>query len=662
MLTPESDQKEVVSFSHTQWVSGGLLEFKELEGDLIVSGYVATTHIDSVGDKVLKETLESWAKEINDGLPRATRVTFHHKQGPRIVGKAIPGSAKVIPFKDGESGLFVDGKLNKVHPDFSVVDYEVKNNFADSFSIEYATRYADGTAIPGAVSEATLAGRQVRLLHPATEFNGYTLASSPINTNCIRVKELLSEVKTMSEQSTVVEAVAVPPVNLEMKEAQAKLDQRQKELEAKEVEFSTRRADLEAKEVAAKVAALPSSKPVLNAEQKEQPKMNIEFKEFQEAVSNGKTALDLQFSKAAALAIKENLFVDGMMKSTKPVESREYKNFQVNGGRLEFKGLSIGSNINSAYVNATSTIGLAQAELQDIFDPTIYNALNEFTAFYNTIAKDNKSSIGSNRVGFILKIGSNASAGAYLGNAISANITLREKYVTQFKKYSCGFAVDGDLIAAARGSPQVQGDVLGQEIQDATLALKTAINTDLFTEQGLETVAKIIGLRFITKSASNTTLYGTTRSSANKLAPASAGSTYVNSSGTLSKALMRAAIAFVLTDGSQLQNLMWVCDFTTRDRIKELFDNSLRLDGPTATRFGFETPLWFEGVPVLGDKDCPSGSLFLVDMYHHRMAVWVPPTVEMLGQRDDSREGFVKTYFAIYNTAPRRMVEIYGIN
>ena len=109
------------------------------------------------------------------------------------------------------------------------------------------------------------------------------------------------------------------------------------------------------------------------------------------------------------------------------------------------------------------------------------------------------------------------------------------------------------------------------------------------------------------------------------------------------------------------EDLLIVCNHTQVDKIKELFDNALRLNAPTATRFGFETEVFFEGVPVLGDKDCPSGELFMVDMRAHRAGVWVAPTVEMLGKRSDAEEGFVKTYFSIYNTAPRRIYELYSL-
>jgi len=82
---------------------------------------------------------------------------------------------------------------------------------------------------------------------------------------------------------------------------------------------------------------------------------------------------------------------------------------------------------------------------------------------------------------------------------------------------------------------------------------------------------------------------------------------------------------------------------------------------PTSSRFGFEGQIEFEGVPVFVDVDSPESSLFAIDLEAFKVAMWVPPTVEMLGKRNDSSEGFIKSYFATYSTAPRRIVEIYDL-
>jgi hypothetical protein len=456
------------------------------------------------------------------------------------------------------------------------------------------------------------------------------------------------------EENTMVDTKEVPASQpQETKEQVKPTEVKEAKPEMKEEEVV--KNVLESKEFKEKVDKMVADKPKLN---KETENMKIEVKEYHEIFSkDSKLSVKEQFARAGRLADSLGLTM-GSIKHTTPAEGRSYKNFTTNGSRMEYKGLSIGSNINAAYIDDTSGVGIAQAELQDVFDPVIYNALNEQTVLWNVLAKDNKANSGSNRVEFVLKTAANTSAGAYLGNAIGTGSTTREKYVTKFKKYKADFAIDGDMIAAARGGPI--GDILSQEIADATLALLSSINADLFKEYGLETAAQIIGLEFVSDSAGNTTMYSTTRSSANKLAPASAGDTYIDGSGGNYKALLRQAIRQITKDGGQFSDILIVCDPIQVDKIKETFDNSQRNIGPTATRFGFETAVFFEGAPVLADKDSNDDDIWVIDTRAHRAAIFVPPTVEMLGKRSDAEEGFIKTYFAIYNTAPRRLVQIYG--
>ena len=90
-----------------------------------------------------------------------------------------------------------------------------------------------------------------------------------------------------------------------------------------------------------------------------------------------------------------------------------------------------------------------------------------------------------------------------------------------------------------------------------------------------------------------------------------------------------------------------------------MYDDAQRLV-PVSARFGFEDMMSFDTVPVFLDKECADDDIFLVDLETHRIAIWVPPTLEKLGKDSDSEKGFIKSYFATCNKAPRRMVQIYG--
>ena len=89
-------------------------------------------------------------------------------------------------------------------------------------------------------------------------------------------------------------------------------------------------------------------------------------------------------------------------------------------------------------------------------------------------------------------------------------------------------------------------------------------------------------------------------------------------------------------------------------------DDSRRMLSSRDTDFGFSTDLYVDGVPVFEDKDCNTDDWWLIDLETHRVAIWVPPTIERLGETADSEDAFIKMYFATYNRAPRRLVQIYG--
>jgi len=240
----------------------------------------------------------------------------------------------------------------------------------------------------------------------------------------------------------------------------------------------------------------------------------------------------------------------------------------------------------------------------------------------------------------------------------TGNVT-RLKYQTKFKKLQVGVSVVGDMIAAARGGPV--SDVFAQEVMDSTMDMLAVLNAALFAEVGLETVSAVIGFEYITDSAGNTTLYNLTRSTANKLAPASAGDTYINQGSTIiSMTNLRAAIKQAVIEGADKNRLVFITNPTQANLLRGKFDDSRRMLTARNTDFGFSTDLWVDGVPVFEDKDCNTDDWWLVDLETHRVAIWIPPTIERLGKSADSEDAFIKTYLAIYNRAPRRMVQIYG--
>lgn len=638
------------------------IEFKELE-EMVVGGFIATTHIDSgffdadkgvwMKDKIAKETLQKWADEINAGVPRANKVSINHNREPHVAGVALKGSAGVRKLPDGEYGLYVESLVDKTKENFDDTKYRLENNLLDSFSIEFTTKDPmTGEYLPNAAFESSINGGVIRTLLPGTILEGYTLASQPMNEHAIRIKEIggkMEEVKEVVQEPPKVEVKEEPkPEVKEVPKPEVKEVPKVEEVKVVEQKEAIKEVLKELKEeVKEEIAKIEVKEKVM----KNPGEIRMEQKEYKDYRDTlGKSDILTQFKTAARLAESKGLITaDGAKQSVRG--SMAAKEFSVNGTKMEFKGLGMTTNQNS-----DTDYLISAAELSDVFDPVIYNALNQATVTWNILAKDDFSNKGNNQVQFALKTVKNATVGAYLGNAVNTGNVTRLKYQTKFKKYQVGVEVDGDMIAAARGGPI--GDVFAQEVADSTNDLLADINEDLFAEVGLETAAGVIGFEYLADSAGNTTLYSLTRSAANKLAPDSAGSTYIEGAAAdLSITNLRAAKRNALEEGAMLQNLVYIGSPIQGDKLRSIYDSAQRLV-PTSSRYGFEGMMSFDGIPFFEDKDCNDDDVFLIDLETHRVAIWVPPTLEMLGKDADSQKGFIKTYFATYNRCPRRICMI----
>jgi len=671
------------------------LEIKEKEGTYYVSGLIATSHRDNAGeiyddgidDVIPKETLESFAHQINT-LDTARVMGIHHSEGrsinPEYFGVAEVGSnpASVIELSDGEYGLFVTTELLKDDPGTPDVLKRFQEGDLNSFSITYDTNGFMTTDFMWIDNDF------VRILNPETRLYGYTAANNPVNPNAVATefgikefKELVgkgeqkSEVKTMTKEETKEQEIVSPeeesqPVitpdeEIKSPEEPDKIGSEGDPAEGKEsLKSLAEKLSKESKEILENAANKIAEGALKKMEVKEQvlidnlPKaqkeVSLEVKAFKQVMEAPKEVeLKEQFRRAAAIC-DTSARLDWRTATTSPSESREYKTFSTNGRFLEYKGLGITTNQNTDTDYLQST-----AELQDVYDPVIYNALNQATVTWNLLQKDDYSKKGNNQVQFVLKTAANPSSAFYTDNAVSTDNVTRLKYQTKFKKLQVGVSVDGDMIAAARGGPV--GDVFAQEVMDSTMDMLATLNSALFAEVGLETASACIGFEYISDSAGNTTLYNLTRSAANKLSPDSAADTYINGNAAdITMTNLRAAKRQAVTEGANKANLVYVTSLVQGDMLRTKMDDARRLIGARDSQFGFATDLWVDGIPVYEDKDCNDDDWWCIDLETHRVAIWYPPTIERLAHTADSQDAFIKMYFATYNRAPRRLVQIYN--
>lgn len=706
-INEKQDSKSIILEPTLKQCSVYGLTFKEVDNSYIVKGYTSTTHLDSgffdsdlgkiVRDKIDVKTLIEWKDDINKGVPRANKVTLHHDRSDvNVIGVSLKGSARLDKFNDGEFGLYVETVINDTHPKFIDIKRGIELGTLDSFSIEYKVKDSFKLFDKGDYYE--------RVLLPGTEFHGYSILSRPMNEHAVMVKSLI-QVKTDNEdeinedekkkgkESVDKDTDTNTNTNTENESTEneskdkedktmtdgltitkeehdfllkAKEEAQRKTEESKFMNFlETKMKDEQFKKdifglnIQAKVLKNDVEEQEITPEQKQS---KVLFEEYKGIVSRTDLDIRSKFAEVGLIAEKSGMIrqsgVDSIeyktCKTIEPVKGKVMSfNFRTNGSKLEVKGLGITTNQNT-----DTDYLLSSAELRDMFDPVIYDAMNLSTTTWALLRKEDYSNKGNNQVQFVLWTGENSARGFYTGNAVTTGNSTRLKMQTKFKKYQVGISVDGDMIAAANGGPI--GDVFGLEVEYGTRSMISDLNSALFADVGLETASAPIGFEYLTNSAGNTTLYNLTRSTTNKLSPTSATDTYINaSSARITTSLLRQAIQQATTEGANINNLVFVTHPIQERLFKDLMQGMQTII-PTSSRIGFTGRPEIDAVPVFSDKDCNTDDWWLIDLETHKVAIWVPPTLEMLGKRSDAEEGFIKTYYAVYNVAPRRMVQIYG--
>lgn len=661
------NSKEVL-FSSTEGI-----DWKEdVESQTFYSkGYAATTDYDRVGDILTLDCLEDAANQINTlANIDADEVSYRHDRTDPKPMAIAEHNATVVPIaEDGSFGLLVTSNHVKTHNKYEEYVSDVKNGVVKGLSIEYVpvnvledTRVFndDGTVKDGHriidqislrgygyASGRFIANPEARLV----EYGYKEIVKNKIIENKIDGVGQMDEVKEVKIEAPV--DVKETPVVPEVKETidVAKILAEVKESNKETISVALKEL-LTDKILQKQVEALQPENKVMHKEGENTMEQSLEMKELKMILQNKELDVETKFKEVGLVVEKMGILKKELDNGTPTIGTFEVKHFRTNGSKLEFKGLGITTNQNT-----DTDYLLSAAELRDAFDPVIYDALNQSTTTWALLRKDDFSNKGNNQVQFVLETGANSTAGFYTGNSVVTAQSSLLKMQTKFKKVQVGVAVDGDMIAAARGGPV--GDVFGLHVRLATKNLLNVINVALFAEIGLETASAVIGFEYIADSAGNTTLYNLTRSTTNRLAPDAAGDTYVNgASARISVNNLRLAIEQAVKNGADINNLVFITHPTQERLFKGIYDASQRLM-PTSSRFGFAGRPEFDSVPVFADKDCTSDNWFLVDLESHRIAIWVPPTLEMLGKSADSIEGFIKCYLATYNTAPRRMVMIY---
>ena len=655
----------------------GKIDLKEIEKEYHSKGYIATTHKDSSGDIIQKETMDQWADSINSpDNSTADNVSIHHDRGDLNLAGRGEQSARVEQLDDGEYGLFVDTHHNKTHPDFADTVYQINNDFLTHYSIEYDT-HDDSTT-----SRENVEGDWVRYIQPGTDLVGYGLASprTVVNENTqiqehgykelIHFKNKPSEETKMQKKEEEKPAEEAPTE--ETKDApEEKKDEKPAEEEKKEDTPEEKKDEKPAeekedvKELKEKIRKevitelkekVEKKKPIIAKKEKIEKKEleikeNISYKEavFGDEKEGKKASLDTQWKEA--LNLHRALKTKGLIKPGDTDISDSP--FEVKEGNIQFKTLTTDSNYvftQTSYWNALDNYEQTPAELNDIYGPVIINQLNEETTTYNLLPKDNMS--GASAIRFRARTaegGSNPPAAVAYGSTPDWDrFAVRRKFNLNFVTYKADVAVEFEEIELAR-APGGIGDVYADEIKWATSLLMSQINIDMLT--GSTTPSESVAYAFETTIVTGSTeLYGRAVNSSGYTTMAADDKTDMSDAPvTLEK--LRTMIDGVRENGAKIPDLAFITGYTQRRKIITQFQ-TIQRTAPTSARVGFEGQVELDGVPVFPDKDCNADDIFLIDLTAMRIGVKKAPTYVEFGLTELKRKGIIWMMINLYCNNP----------
>lgn len=627
------------------------------------------THID--GEILSKNVLDNIAEMINDtdvhggkhGSYRTVSL-FHnrvHEEDPSLEEAGfVKPQAEVIELEKfpGNFGLKVPVEVNKMfkppenYSDYTPekIKYKIEKD-AIGLSVEYNNS-------PEQESIVEVAEGRYRLISGTDDFRGFGFARVNLigNTSAVRVKEVY------------------PSIKIKTKEGEDKMADEKKDKEAKEKEVEEQLAasqakvkELEAEKAAAEKAEEKEKVKEVEAKLKETEQKVKELKLSQDANATKlkesiELAIDsLKFDKPAKT--KEDSSKAKIKEVYDQIEAKDFvkfkeaisERFEENEGKIKemmavdgpgfnfekhqtLKVKCVGGGSGKMMVVATVKTKELIAKTKNVIDATdmaesTYNQTNAMFAdryvagITETFLMDDslltampkENHIGGNDkyqwrlwVDFVTTTGNNTLA--VDPNVTSVTRTQRdfEKMESPIREYRDGVEVTD---FTQHHSLAAVGSLMDIEITRAAEAVTQSMAADLFKGK-VEATAGWLGFNGLigfADSSTHSTLYGKTRSAANRLLDATLANTYVSTSEGITITLVRSGYEKVLAQGSSLGDIVIVMHPVQMRRLWDTEDADIRHIITVSTAppaFGFTRSVvpHIDGIPVIRDYNCQSSA------------------------------------------------------
>ena len=591
---------------------------------------------------------------------------FHDRVYESDVTKEEAGfvkpNSRVVELKDhpGHHGLEVDVEVNKMykpttHPDYTPEKIEYKiDKKALGLSMEY-----NNTAEQEKTIE--VGGKLYNYIMDTNDFRGFGFARANAigNPTAISVKEIGAAIDKLNKkgEGTMSEEDAKIKEQLEagLKESEAKIKELETEIaKAKEAKDGEKVKELEAKfaEQDAKLKEQDAKlKDMIVNNDKSLVKMKEQFGAVMQSFANGIKKPDINAGDKPDAKIKEindslekrdwKLFKDST--NAKVKEQAEHIDKMLKGPGFDFdkhttlkvkckgRGFEVVSTAKTKEVYAE--INKINPKTKDVLDANdmaeaTYSQTNAFFAdryvpgitetflmsddLLKVLIKEQH--IGGNDkyqwrlwTEFVTVTGDNTLAVDPNTTSVERNVSNFEKIETRIVEYRDGVEVTD---FTQFHSAAAIGDLMGNQIDRAAKRVRQSMAADIFKAKVDNTTGwkGFVGLIGVADSATFTTMYGKSRSAANRLLDATTANTYNTTAEAITVPRVRIGYENVLAQGSELSQIVITMSPTQSRLLFNSQDASLRYQ-PVLTMaaapadFGFGRGLipHIDAIPVVRD-------------------------------------------------------------
>lgn len=438
--------------------------------------------------------------------------------------------------------------------------------------------------------------------------------------------------------------------------------------ESKEEKEVPQAKEISVKEVVEKIRESPEYKEVLDSLKVESKvmknkddkgeNMQISIKEMIAKHQAGNSFEAQELGKEllfGSKAVKEAIDTVATLGSGTKIAARSNINVKCSGKGLKISGVQTKDTLVTG--DNASTYTQDDVEFADVFAPGIIDTFNNQTNLFGFLKKEQHIGGSSYQWKMVTNKDPN-SVNTFVGQndiAVTKNFSSKENYQTPLKVARRGVSVS-DFIS--RYSARSLGDLFQLELDLQMTEMMNDINAALFAEVADGTGNAPLGLEAVADSAGNTTLYGKTRSTANRLSPDAAGDTYTAVGGVLTEAALRTKITHLINEGSRMEDIAIVASPTTYEYLLNLLDGNRRYNTVEAT-FGFNRKqvASYDGFPIIRDSDCNSDAIYVIDSSNRGavIVVGMEPKIIELAKTGAAMEAYVQMEFAFVYKQPRRI-------